>query len=199
MERKTHIMSANALSLYIVKPTTISSLALTISLATLGSLIPDVDLKDSIPDKVIDRLMVSLVTIVIMSVVINQLFGIDLYSKLKECSDILNYIISIVLFIVMAYLGSKSPHRSYTHSIIGCIVFSAILSYGFNDNIVIPFFFSYVSHIVLDLFNMKGLTLLYPLKHRYCFKLCESDGIINKLIFILSSICFIGMIIILCL
>lgn len=197
MEKKTHIMCANALSLFLVRPTTISSLALTISFATLGGLISDVDLKDSAPDKLFDKLMVSLVTIVIMSGLIKYFFDIDLYLMLKEYSSLLNYIVSISLFIVMAYLGSKSSHRTFTHSIIGCIVYTAILSYGFSDNIVIPFFYSYVSHIILDLFNMKGLTLLYPFKHRFCFKLCESSGKINKFLFVLFTICFIGMIVML--
>lgn len=197
MEKKTHIMCANALSLFLVKPDSISSLVVTMSFATLGSVIPDVDLKDSVSDKLFDRLMVSLVTIIIMSILVKYFFGIDLYLKLKEYSDIFNYLVSISLFIVMAYLGSKSPHRSFTHSIVGCIVYSAILSYSFSSTIVNPFIFAYLSHLVLDLFNMKGITLFYPFKKRFCFKLCESSGLINKCLFGLFSICFIGMIILL--
>ena len=190
MEKKTHVMCANALSILIMKPDSISSLLVTTTFATLGGIIGDVDLKDSTTDKIFDRLMTSLVTTVLMSIGLYYLFDINLYSKIKELNDALNYIICIVLFILMAYLGSKSSHRSFTHSIVGCIVFSGILAYGFKGNVVIPFIISYASHIFLDLFNKKGVALFYPSKYRICFGLCEANGKVNKLLFILFSVCY---------
>ena len=191
MEKKTHVMCANALSLYIMKPDSISSLLITTTFATLGGIIADVDLKDSTTDKLFDRLMTSLVTVVVMSVFINYFFSMDLYSKLKEYSEILNYLISVSLFVIMAYLGSKSSHRSFTHSIIGCIVYSGIIAYGFKENVLIPFIVSYISHIVLDLLNIKGVALFYPSKYRLSLKLCESDGKVNKFLFVLFTFCYI--------
>ena len=187
MEKKTHVMCSNFISLCLMRPNSISDLLITCGVATIGGLLPDVDLKDSTSDKLFDRLMTSLVTIVLMSVFIKYFFDIDLYCKIKECSYI-NYLVSVCLFIVMAYLGSKSSHRSFTHSILGLFVYSAILSYGFGMNIVFPYFVSHLSHIVLDLFNMKGVALFYPSKYRLCLNLCESNGKVNKFLFILFSI-----------
>lgn len=187
MEKKTHVMCSNFISLCLMRPNSISDLLITCGVATIGGLLPDVDLKDSTSDKLFDRLMTSLVTIVLMSVFIKYFFDIDLYCKIKECSYI-NYLVSVCLFIVMAYLGSKSSHRSFTHSILGLFVYSAILSYGFGMNIVFPYFVSHLSHIVLDLFNMKGVTLFYPSKYRLCLNLCESNGKVNKFLFILFSL-----------
>ena len=136
MEKKTHVMCANFVSLCLMRPSSISSLLVTCSVSTLGALVPDVDLKDSTSDKLFDRLMTSLITIVIMSVFIKYFFDIDLYCKIKECSYI-NYLVSICLFIVMAYLGSKSSHRSFTHSILGLFVYTAILSYGFGSSVIV--------------------------------------------------------------
>ena len=187
MEKKTHVMCSNFISLCLMRPNSISDLLITCGVATIGGLLPDVDLKDSTSDKLFDRLMTSLVTIVLMSVFIKYFFDIDLYCKIKECSYI-NYLVSVCLFIVMAYLGSKSSHRSFTHSILGLFVYSAILSYGFGMNIVFPYFVSHLSHIVLDLFNMKGVALCYPSKYRLCLNLCESNGKVNKFLFILFSI-----------
>ena len=141
MEKKTHVMCSNFISLCLMRPNSISDLLITCGVATIGGLLPDVDLKDSTSDKLFDRLMTSLVTIVLMSVFIKYFFDIDLYCKIKECSYI-NYLVSVCLFIVMAYLGSKSSHRSFTHSILGLFVYSAILSYGFGMNIVFPYFVS---------------------------------------------------------
>ena len=187
MEKKTHVMCSNFISLCLMRPNSISDLLITCGVATIGGLLPDVDLKDSTSDKLFDRLMTSLVTIVLMSVFIKYFFDIDLYCKIKECSYI-NYLVSVCLFIVMAYLGSKSSHRSFTHSILGLFVYSAILSYGFGVNIVFPYFVSHLSHIVLDLFNMKGVALFYPSKYRLCFGICDSNGKFNKFLFILFSL-----------
>ena len=187
MEKKTHVVCANFVSLCLMRPGSIPDLLITCGSATLGGLVPDVDLKDSTSDKLFDRLMTSLITIVLMSVFIKYFFDIDLYCKIKECNYI-NYLVSICLFIVMAYLGSKSSHRSFTHSILGLIIYSSILSYGFGMNVIIPYFVSHLSHIILDLFNKKGVAIFYPSKFRFSFKLCESNGKVNKFLFISFSI-----------
>ena len=196
MEKKTHIAVANLITLSIIKPNTVSSLLITVGASTLGALLPDVDLKDSTTDKLFDRLMTSLITIIIMGVLINYFFNINIYNKIKEYSNIYNYLISIILFIVMSYLGSKTPHRSFTHSILGMTLYTIILYYSFNTNFIIPYFISHLSHIILDLFNMKGIALFYPLKYRISLKLCESSGTINKLLFTSSSLLIIIVLII---
>ena len=87
----------------------------------------------------------------------------------------------------MAFLGSKSSHRSFTHSVLGLSVYSLILSYGFGNNVVIPYFVSHLSHIILDLFNKKGVALFYPSRYRLCFGICDSNGKVNKFLFWLFS------------
>ena len=186
MEKKTHVMCANLVSICLMRHDCILDLVITCGSASIGGLVPDVDLKDSTSDKLFDRLMTSLITIVLMSFVIKYFFDIDLYCKIKECSYI-NYLISSCLFIVMAFLGSKSSHRSFTHSILGMFIYSGILSYGFGNNIVYPYFVSHLSHIVLDLFNKKGVALFYPSKYRLCFGICDSNGKVNKFLFWLFS------------
>jgi len=183
MEKKTHVVCANLVSLCLMRPDNIFDLVLTCGVATIGGLVPDVDLKDSTSDKLFDRLMTSLITIVVMSFFIKYFFDIDLYCKVKECGDLFKYLISICLFIVVAYFGSKSGHRSFTHSVLGLFIYSGILFYGFGYNVVIPYFVSHLSHIILDLLNKKGLALFYPSKARFCFKLCESNGKVNKFLF----------------
>ena len=187
MEKKTHVMCANLVSLYIMKPSNIPELLITCGVASLGGLVPDVDLKDSTSDKLFDRLMTSLITIVAMSFFIKYFFDFDLYCKVKEY-DFLSYLISICLFIVIAYFGSKSSHRSFTHSVIGLLIYTGILFYGFGFNVFVPYFVSHLSHIILDLFNRKGIALFYPSKFRICFDLCDSNGRVNKFLFILFSI-----------
>lgn len=198
MEKKTHVMSANAIALCIMKPDSIQNLLITCGFATLGGLLPDVDLKDSTSDKIFDRLMTSLITIIIMNFLLKHFLNIDIYEKIKELNIIYNYVISLFFFIIMGYLGSKFSHRSFTHSILGCFIYTFILSYGFKNNALIPFLCGFISHIILDLFNKKGIALLYPCKFRICFNLCEANGKINKLLFMLSSFLTVILLIILC-
>ena len=188
MEKKTHVAAANLVSLSIIRPNTVPSLLITIGVSTLGALLPDVDKKDSTSDKLFDRLMTSLITIIIMSFLINYFFNFNLYKIIKEYNNIYNYIISISIFIIMSYLGSKTSHRSFTHSILGLIIYSLILSYSFNNEVVLIYFISHLSHIILDIFNKKGIALFYPLKYRLSLKLCESKGTVSRILFFTCSI-----------
>ena len=188
MEKKTHIACANLISLTLFRPTSIADLLITIGTSSLGGVLPDVDLKDSTSDKLFDRLMTSLITIIIMGIIINYYFNINLYNVIKGYNNIYNYILCISIFITMSYLGSKTSHRSFTHSLLGAFIYSSIISYSFNDQIVLIFFISYLSHIILDLLNKKGIELLYPLKIRMSLNLCEVKGTVNKILFITTSI-----------
>lgn len=195
MEKKTHVACANAVVLYIVRPKCVSDLVVSTLFATLGGILPDVDLKDSVSDKLFDRLMSLLITVVIMTGLLKFLVGFDLYVMLKKLSDFLGIIISTSIFIFMSYLGSKTPHRSFTHSILGSLVYSFILFYGFNDLVVVSFFSSYVSHIILDLFNMRGVSIFYPVKFKFSFKLFDSSGKANKFLFLFFSfVCFLELV-----
>ena len=153
MEKKTHVACGNLISLILIQPATVPGLLITLTSSTLGSLLPDVDLKDSTPDKIFDRLTTSLITVIIMGILINYFFNINLYKIIKSYNNIFNYVITICTFIIMSYLGSKTPHRSFTHSILGLFIYTSILSYSFDNNIVIPYFISHLRHILLDLFN----------------------------------------------
>ena len=187
MEKKTHVVCANMVALYIMRPDSISSLLVTSCFASLGGLLPDVDLKDSTSDKLFDRLMTSLITVFVMSFLLKYFFCFDVLECIKEFCDIFSYLIGICIFIFLGYFGSKFSHRSFTHSILGLFIYSGILFYGFGFG-VIPYFVSHLSHIILDLFNKKGVALFYPSKFRLCFELCDSNGKANKFLFCLFSI-----------
>ena len=188
MEKKTHIACASLISLSLIKPSSIQELLITIGVSALGGVLPDVDLKDSTSDKLFDRLMTSLITIIIMSIIINYYFNINLYNIIKGYNNIFNYVLCISIFIIMSYLGSKTPHRSFTHSLLGLFIYSAIISYSFSKEIVLIFSISFLSHILLDLFNMKGITLFYPLKNGFSLNICEVKGTVNRILFIVASI-----------
>ena len=174
-------------TLFVVRPSSISELLVTFCCASLGGILPDVDLKDSVPDKIFDRLMVSLITIVCLFFILRYGFDIDLFNILLSYNRFFGHFMSSVIFIFMGYLGSKTAHRSFTHSFLGLFIYSLILSYGFDSRVVGSFSLGYISHLVLDFFNLKGISLFYPVKAKVCAGLCESSGIVNRFLVILFS------------
>ena len=65
-----------------------------------------------------------------------------------------------------------SPHRGWTHSILGAAVFSfasAAVFWYFDASLAysIPFFFGYISHLLSDSLNPTGVNWLWPDRRRY--------------------------------
>lgn len=70
-------------------------------------------------------------------------------------------------------------HRTFTHSIVGVIFFSALFQYLFplilNPNYIngvlvyLAFMIGYLSHLVGDAVTKEGLPLLFPLKLKFGF------------------------------
>lgn len=83
---------------------------------------------------------------------------------------------------VLTIVGFNTKHRLFTHSILGWFLFGIIMFFLCRP-ITIPFAVGYASHIIADLFNKKGEQLFFPFKRRFCFKLCDSGGTANKVLF----------------
>lgn len=69
--------------------------------------------------------------------------------------------------------------------------FSATLILGIIVDFIYPsatfsFVIGMLSHILLDLFNMKKVQLFYPIKAKFGLKLCSANGYANTVIFISS-------------
>ncbi|MEI2405158.1 metal-dependent hydrolase [Niallia taxi] len=81
------------------------------------------------------------------------------------------WLILLAIFIIIA---SFTPHRSYTHSIIGTIYF-AYISFQFAqslqmDGVYLTCLLAYISHLVADMsifpFNKRGVKLFLPLSSK---------------------------------
>ena len=77
-------------------------------------------------------------------------------------SSYLRIISCLLVMIFVCYYGYRQPHRSFLHSFLGLFILSFLCYFAFG-NIVIPFSIGLITHIILDLFNIKGLRLFYPL------------------------------------
>ena len=119
----------------------------------------------------------------------------------------LNYIIFILVFAFSgilpdidhskSFIGRKFKilsliinfifgHRKLFHSLFFALIIAFIIKLFFN-NYYIPFFFGYISHIILDGLTIQGVYPLYPLKFRLNW-IVKTNGIIERLFLILLII-----------
>ena len=186
MTAKTHIAAGTCLTVLMTNPDNIKYLTLGIAGSVIGSIIPDIDSKNSETNQLFNKVTIITILTIIICSLIEYFFHIGLYKLIFKKNNIEEIIITSILFFVMCIIGSRTNHRSFTHSIIGLIIYSYITTISLPRIVVISFIIGYISHIFLDLFNHKGIRLLYPLRKRFCLDLCDSDGIINNIIFYIS-------------
>lgn len=97
------------------------------------------------------------------------------------------------LLAIMTFFLGISSHRGFTHSIVGFLVFSSIVSLIAERYNLPPiykgFTIGYASHLMADFFTIKGIKLFYPIKANISSPiLIRTNGVIESLIFtILSS------------
>ena len=96
-------------------------------------------------------------------------------------------IAGLIALTVLVVLGLNSNHRGFTHSILALVLFSTA-AYAVVGNSSTWFAIGYASHLVIDLFNKKGESLLFPINVKVCFNLCAADGITDKLLGSLATV-----------
>lgn len=178
---KTHITLGIASALIITHPTTVPGVMTSMIGGAIGGWIVDVDCKDMDPDreKVYDT--------IIDGLFIGAMIVLDFLIGNGVCSYILNnWGVGVwgpfLGFIILMLIGYNTKHRTFTHSILGMLLFSAMV-YMFCRPAAVAFAIGYASHLMADFFNKKGIQILFPLKWRPCLKLCASNDKANKVLF----------------
>ena len=183
MTAKTHIATGAMLTLLAVQPNNVKYLTLSLAGGIIGSIIPDIDSKNSETNQFFDKVTITTVLTLIICTGLEYFFHIGLYKLILRKTNIEKIVATVMLFFAMCIIGSRTNHRSFTHSFLGLFIFGLILYISLPKVFIESFVVGYLSHIILDLFNHKGLKLFYPMKKRLCFDLCDSDGIVNNVIF----------------
>lgn len=187
MTGKTHIVVGTTAALCLTQPDSFGKLILCLGTSIVGAVISDVDVVTSKSRKGLNKISIIIVTAVISVLIINYFFNIGIEKLFTENSNFYRLLLGIVGFIAVCTYGKKQPHRSFMHSLLACAILSGILYLIFPS--FVPYFaISMLSHIFIDLFNKKGVKLLYPLNYGISFDLCIADGIVNKILFTVCSI-----------
>lgn len=200
---KTHIPFGVTTALLVTRPSTVPGVIAAIAGGAFGAWICDIDVRSDInakrnndvrtfscddewddegKDEKQGRVLgfVWMAIDVSVALIVDFLMGNGICDYMMRTFSIFK-IIAIMAFFVFCVLGAVSKHRSFTHSILGGVLFSALI-YFICEPLAIPFISGFISHIVLDLFNRRGIQLFFPLKKRVSFGACASDGAANRVI-----------------
>lgn len=203
MKGRTHLAVGVASSLFVAPHLTgvftgfnlnVTSVLLGVSVAGVGALLPDIDIKGSDARRGLTKILSSIALLIVFGFILrNNMIMSDIKGPLDAMKGSVN-VVGLVLFVVSLVFGFFSNHRSYTHSLLGFAVFSYSV-YLLLGGFWVWFAIGYLSHILIDLFNCKGERLLFPLEKSFCLNLCSSDGLADSLLCLSSSMLFVYLII----
>ena len=187
MRFKTHLVFGSAISLALTNPNDPKVFLASLAGGLIGSSLPDIDSSKSESNQILDKVIIGCTLIITISILVYWFSGFNLYLFIKNQTNIMPYLTSFLFCLALCFLGSFSPHRSFMHSFLAIVLFSLSLYWSLPLYFVLPFVIGMLSHIFLDLFNHKGITIFYPLKKRFCLDLCDSVGLTDNIIFSLST------------
>jgi len=187
MQCRTHIAFGVAVSTAIVHTNDLKTMLITIAGATIGSAISDLDSYNSELSQILNKITAIIVATVAICAGISFIFKIDIIDKIVQYKNFTNILIGVLIFLFVSILGSYTKHRTFMHSIPCVLIYYIILSTFLSQTFVLPFGIAMLSHIILDLLNHIGVVVFCPLSEkRFCFDLCDSDGLVNKIMFYVS-------------
>lgn len=182
MMSKTHITVGTTCALLIAQPTPAGA-CLALAGGTLGGIMPDTDVisRDNTGDAIQGEIIAVIITIFV--IVIDKLFRFNAFQQIERDKYYLP--IGIIMLIALYILGVTRDHRGFTHSIVALILYSIPIMMIYEP-LTQYFMMGFLSHLFIDLFNKRGIQLLFPWKKRICFRLCGADKLANKIIMIVG-------------
>lgn len=191
MTKDTHIAGGLAVTMALAQPDSFKALAICLTAATIGSVIPDIDVTTSESRRDLNKILVISIIAIVVCTAIEFIFHLGIVSMIQSQTNILRILCGLGLFLFVCCFGINTPHRSFMHSAL-CVIALSGITWVIFPTATLPFLISMLSHIVLDFFNTKKVKFFYPLKKPgIAFKLCRSDGKVNKVICKVASVIFI--------
>lgn len=186
---KTHVSAGIAASLLALQPMSVAPLACALLGGALGGWISDVDVRGA---KLVRGTIVS---VCVVALAFASRFLAEMFSEVEALQVMAPEmgpasVVGAALFATITLLGSVTAHRTFTHSIVGCVLWYVAVSLLWPQ-IAPAFGIGLCSHLILDLLNKvpKGsMQLFFPLKTRVCLDVCRADGFANALIWSASVI-----------
>ena len=183
MTGKTHMAVGVGAATIMLPSNDIKSILGGTALAVVGSLIVDIDTHKSKGFTFLKNLFGCTIILIILGLIVKNKFNINIFNYITQNKELTKMFPALVILLILIVLGAKTPHRSFTHSIIGFILFT-IPIYMMTGELFKWFAIGYVAHILADMLNKKEIKILYPIKKGIALRLCSADGNVDKFLFI---------------
>ena len=183
MTGKTHLAAGMAAALCVSAPNTLGRCALIMTCGALGGVFADTDAlkSDRRRDAIFARAcsLAALAAFLVFALYLETDFAARLDSARPR-------VLTGAAGLVLLWLaGTYFRHRGFMHSLPGMALFT-LCAHLVYPPVTSACLAGYASHLLLDLFNKKGLRLLWPLSPTFCLTLCRADGAADKLLFLFS-------------
>lgn len=192
MQGKTHAVVGASCALLVANTKNIDLLTMGVAVATIGALMPDVDVRTSKIAKATFKLFVGMILGITTIIVLKTQGYSDLLPNIQLPTNFTNGATGVAILICILAFGYSSPHRGPTHSLLVCLL-ATFGMWLFMPEMAPFMFVGYASHLVLDVINYKGIKLLYPLPNEISLDLCKSDGAVNSGLFIVGTFIFLAL------
>ena len=163
------------------------TLTLGLGCAVVGALIPDIDANGDSKAKIEFRKVISLLGIFGVATV-----GYALTTgRLQEIASSFFHSIhgvGALLFLIACIVGYNTPHRTFTHWLIGLICFTVPFMMMTNITLGLWFGVGVLSHQCIDMLNKKKITWLYPLPFDFARYICKASSSLSTAIGSISTI-----------
>ncbi|MCR4944507.1 MAG: metal-dependent hydrolase [Clostridium sp.] len=150
------------MSAFLVMNNTINSplpIACLIGGSFVGSYMPDIDSEKSKASTAFNKVLAVLIILFTITYVSGQLLMVEnLLNWIKINKESL---IGIITFSIVTILGKLSPHRMFTHKILGTALFCYSIYLMGNLYFTFGFILGYLLHIVCDKFTKNGKYLTF--------------------------------------
>lgn len=163
------------------------TLTLGLGCAIVGALIPDIDANGDSKAKIEFRKVMSLLSIFGVATV-----GYALTTgRLQEIASSFFHSIhgvGALLFLIACIVGYNTPHRTFTHWLIGLVCFTIPFIMMTNITLGLWFWVGMLSHQCIDMLNKKKITWLYPLPIDFARYICKASSGLSTAIGSVSTI-----------
>ena len=188
MLRATHLSVGVAAALAVLQPDNLFECLAVTGIAAVGSVISDIDADQSKIRREAD-LMLGIGAAVLAAVMIAQTrFHVDLTKYLSGNQTLSERSVTAGVFIILCVIGKMTPHRSFMHSLAAEVIFTMVTYTMFSKQAALAFMIAFMTHILLDLPNCKGIQLFWPIPGHHCFKLCASNGWVNRILCLAGTV-----------
>ena len=96
--------------------------------------------------------------------------------------------VGALLFLIACIVGYNTPHRTFTHWLIGLICFTVPFIMMTNITLGLWFGVGMLSHQTIDMLNKKKITWLYPLPIDFARYICKASSGLSTAIGSVSTI-----------